>query len=156
MVKKILIVLIAIVVLIQLIRPASNTSSAPDPNALARHYPVPDSVAHVLSIACYDCHSNHSHYPWFDKVSPVSWLVWYHIKGGKRHLNFDEFYAYPVKRQVKRLKDIAETVDENAMPISTYTWAHKDAILTPAQKKLLIDWADSLRKQISDTTHAVL
>ena len=42
------------------------------------------------------------------------------------------------------------------MPISTYTWAHKDALLTAAQKKLLIDWADSLRKAITDTTHAAL
>ena len=156
MVKKILVVLVAIVLLIQLIRPTRNTATAPDPNALSAHYAVPDSVAHLLNIACNDCHSNHSRYPWFDKIAPVSWLVAYHIKGGKKHLNFDEFYAYPVKRQVKRLRDIAETVEENAMPISTYTWAHKDANLTPVQKKMLIDWADSLRKQITDTTNAVL
>ncbi|TDW99212.1 heme-binding domain-containing protein [Dinghuibacter silviterrae] len=156
MLKKILIGILVFVVLIQLIRPAPNVSSAPDPNALKAHYPLPDSVEAVLRVACYDCHSNHSRYPWFDKVAPVSWLVAYHIKGGKRHLNFDEYFAYPVKRKVKRLKDIAETVENGSMPLSTYTWAHKDAVLTEAQKKLIIDWADSLGKQIADTTQAKL
>jgi hypothetical protein len=156
MVKKILLGVIVFAGLIQLIRPSRNISDAPDPNALKAHYPLPDSVEAVLRVACYDCHTNHSRYPWFDKIAPVSWLVAYHIKGGKRHLNFDEFFSYPVKRQVKRLGDIAETVEDGTMPLSTYTWAHKDAILTQAQKKLLMDWAVGLKKQIADTTHAAL
>lgn len=156
MVKKILIAVIVFAALIQLIRPTPNTSSAPNPNALRAHYPVPDSVEQVLRVACYDCHSNHSRYPWFDKVAPVSWLVAYHIRGGKQHLNFDEFFAYPVKKQAKRLRDMAETVEDRTMPLSTYTWAHKDAILTEAQKKILIDWATGLRQQIADTSRAAL
>jgi hypothetical protein len=156
MVKKIIIITVAVLLLIQVIGPGKNVSPAPTPNSLASHNVLPDSVDAILKVACYDCHSNNSRYPWYDRVAPVSWFVAYHIRGGKKHLNFDEFFSYPVKRQVKRAKNIAETVEDGTMPISSYTWMHKDAILTEAQKKILIDWADSLRKQITDTTKATL
>ena len=152
MVKKILLALVAFLLLIQLVRPARNETTAQAPDALKAHYPLPDSVEAILKVACYDCHSNNSRYPWFDKVAPVSWWVAYHIRGGKRHLNFDTFYALPVKRKVKRLQDVAETVEDGSMPLPPYTWAHKDAILTPAQKTILTDWARGLRRQIADTS----
>ena len=156
MVKKILIALAVFVALIQLIRPARNESpvEATPTIALKSHYPIPDSVEHILKAACYDCHSNHSRYPWFDKVAPISWFVAYHIRGGKRHLNFDEFYNMPRKKRIKRLHDIAETVGDATMPLSTYTWAHKDAILTPVEKRTITDWTAILIRQMSveDTT----
>lgn len=156
MLKNILLILVVVLVLIQFIRPKANVSTDPTPAALKAHYPLPDSVESILATACYDCHSNNSRYPWYDKVAPASWLVAYHIKGGKRHLNFDTFDDYPVKRKVKRLKDISETIEKGEMPISTYTAVHKDARLTPAQKKILMDWADGLSRSIADTTKAQL
>jgi hypothetical protein len=156
MLKKILLIVLVLLVLIQFIRPKANVSSDPTPAALKAHYPLPDSVQAILAVACYDCHSNNSRYPWFDKVAPASWLVAYHISGGKRHLNFDTFNDYPVKRKVKRLKDISEVLEDGSMPVSTYTSVHKDARLTDAQKKLLKDWAAGLAKSIADTTKATL
>ena len=156
MIKRVLLVIVLLFLLIQLIRPAKNQSSAPTPLSLKAHYPLPDSVEALLAVACYDCHSNNSRYPWYDCIQPVTWFVNYHISGGKRHLNFDEFEGYPVKRKVKRLKNIVETIQNGSMPLHTYTWVHKDAILTPAQTQILCNWADSLRKQILDTTKAAL
>jgi hypothetical protein len=156
MFKKILLTFLVILVAIQLYRPAKNQSQEPTPAALKNHYPLPDSVEVLLAAACYDCHSNNSRYPWFDQVAPVSWFVAYHIRGGKRHLNFDTYDDYTVKRKVKRLKDIAETLENGTMPLSTYTDVHKDARLSPEQKKMLIDWAESLAKSIADTTKATL
>jgi hypothetical protein len=156
MVKKILIALAVFVALIQLIRPARNESpvEAAPSRALSYHFPIPDSVERILKAACYDCHSNNSRYPWFDKIAPVSWFVAYHIRGGKRHLNFDEFYNMSRKKRLKRLHDIAETVGDGTMPLSTYAWAHKDAILTPGQKTIITGWTDILIRQMSieDTT----
>jgi hypothetical protein len=156
MISKVLLVFVLLFVLIQFIRPAKNESSAPAPLSLKANYPLPDSVASILEVACNDCHTNNSRYPWYDRIQPVTWFVTYHISGGKRHLNFDGFAGYPVKRQVKRLKDIVKTVQDGTMPLHSYTWMHKDAILTPAQKQCLCNWADGLRKQIIDTTKAAL
>jgi hypothetical protein len=32
--------------------------------------------------------------------------------------------------------------------MESYTWTHKEALLTNKQSKLLVDWANSTRKQI--------
>jgi hypothetical protein len=154
--KKAILTIVGVLILIQLIRPGANKNEAPSPQALTAHYMVPDSVLTALKVACYNCHSNNTAYPWYDQVAPVSWFVAYHVSRGKKHLNFDEFEAYPVKRKLKRLKDISESVEEGTMPISSYTWMHSEAMLTASQKKLIIAWADSLHHQIADTTKAAL
>ena len=41
----------------------------------------------------------------------------------------------------KKLEDIIKAVKEDYMPLNSYLWIHKDAILTPAQKGQVIDWA---------------
>lgn len=154
--KKAILIVIGILLFIQLVRPGKNKSDAPTPQALTAHYTVPDSVLTALKVACYSCHSNNTTYPWYDQIAPVSWFVAYHVSRGKKHLNFDEFEAYPVKRKLKRMKDISESVEEGTMPISSYTWMHSEAILTPAQKKAIIAWSDSLYHQIQDTTKTAL
>ena len=39
-------------------------------------------------------------------------------------------------------------VKDNEMPMSSYTWIHKDAILTTAEQNGLINWADSIRNEM--------
>jgi len=154
--KKAITIIAGLFILIQFIRPAKNDSSAPTPLSLKACYGLPDSVEQVLKVSCYDCHSNHSDYPWYDRVQPVMWFVTYHIHGGKSHLNFDEFAAYPVKKKEERLKGIVKTLQLNAMPLNSYTWIHRNARLSAAQKQMVSDWAASLGKQIADTTKAAL
>ena len=54
-------------------------------------YPVPDSVLHILKVACYDCHSNNTNYPWYSSLQPFALFINKHITEGKKELNFDEF-----------------------------------------------------------------
>jgi len=42
-------------------------------------------------------------------------------------------------------------IKEDGMPLDSYTWIHKDAILTPAQKQLLITWAEGIQRQLEKT-----
>ena len=37
------------------------------------------------------------------------------------------------------------------MPLDSYTWIHKDALLTPVQKQLLISWAEGIQHQMEKT-----
>ena len=63
----------------------------------------------------------------------------------KRHLNFDEYTNRSLRFQYHKMEEIAEQVKEGEMPLDSYTWMHKDAKLTEAEKKELIDWADGIR-----------
>ncbi len=147
--KKVFIGLIIVFVIIQFIHPAKNINTtvlAEDMNVI---YPIPDSVHKILERACFDCHSNNTRYPWYSKIQPVDWWMNDHIEEGKKELNFSEFGKRPLPKQAKKLKKLAKEVDEAGMPLDSYTWIHKDANLTDAEKKIIIDWAKNLSEKIS-------
>lgn len=151
-IKKIFIVLAIGFVIIQFIRPARNNNTtvlADDMNVI---YPIPDSVNQVLQKACYDCHSNNTRYPWYDNIQPVAWWLNDHITEGKKELNFSEFGKRTLPKRAKKLKKLAKEVQEGGMPLDSYTWIHKDAVLTDREKNMLIDWATNLSAKITADT----
>jgi len=150
--KKILLIVLAILVIIQFIRPARNESSTMSANDITKHFTVPDDVNAILKKACNDCHSNNTIYPWYMNIQPVGWWMADHVKDGKKELNFSEFGSYTPKRQHHKLKEVVDEVKEGEMPLDSYTWmgTHKEAILTTAEKTLLINWAEILRKEIGE------
>jgi hypothetical protein len=148
MIKKILLGVIAFFLVAQLVRPARNSGAIDGPAFIGRKYPVPADVQTVLAKACYDCHSNQTRYPWYTHVQPIGWWLAWHVAEGREHLNFSEFGNYAAKRQAKKLKEITEELAENEMPLASYTWVHRDAVLTEAEKKLLTDWVRSIHVQL--------
>lgn len=148
-IKKILLVLLAILVVIQFIRPNKNISSGPYVNSIDKHYTVPGDVQTVLKRSCYDCHSNNTYYPWYNNIQPVGWLLAHDVNEGKEDLNFDEFNSYSLSKKQHKLKDLTEEVKEGEMPMSIYTVIHRDAVLSAAEKERLISWADSLKSRLN-------
>jgi hypothetical protein len=149
--KRILLILLAILVIIQFIRPERNLHPGKQPASMADLYPVPADVHGILTKACNDCHSNNTRYPWYSNIQPVTWWLQDHINEGKRALNFDEFRNYTRRRQAKKMDEVAELVEKGAMPLDSYTWIHKDAKLTDTEKKTLVDWANGVQKLAADT-----
>jgi hypothetical protein len=146
--KRILLVLLIIFVLIQFIRPEKNKSEGISRNDISTFYPVPDSIQTILKVACNDCHSNNTLYPWYAEIQPVTWWLNNHIVDGKKDLNFSEFTKYRIRKQYIKFEQIIELVKENAMPLASYTWIHKDAILSNRQKQAIINWSESIRDSI--------
>ena len=102
----------------------------------------------VLKKSCYDCHSYNTKYPWYNNIQPVAWWLQTHVNEGKHDLNFNEFATYAPKKQYHKLKDIIDSQNDGWMPLDSYLWIHKDAILTKDQRDELIKWADSLSREI--------
>jgi len=141
MIKKILLVLLAALVIIQFIHPARNRSEGPQPNYIGNVHAIPANVKAVLEKACNDCHSNNTRYPWYSRIQPVDWWLTDHVNEGKGHLNFDEYTHKSLRYQYHKLEEVVEQVETNEMPLESYTWIHKDAKLSAEEKNLLIDWA---------------
>lgn len=146
--KKLLIGFIIVFIAAQVFQPSKNEGSASSPKDVTRTVTVPEEIFTILKISCYDCHSNHTSYLWYDRISPVSWWVANHIKEGKIELNFTEFGNYSAKKQLKKLKEIRETVKQDEMPLSSYLLMHRDAKLTDTQKSMLIDWTKKVEPEI--------
>lgn len=143
-----LLLLAAVVLLaMQFFHPKPNNSKD-ETNAISKKFPVPDEVRAVLKTACYDCHSNHTVYPWYASIQPVAWWLNHHVEEGKHEINFSTFASYSPRRQFKKFDEIIEQVNEGKMPLSSYTITHRDAILSETQKKSVIMWAESMKDSL--------
>jgi len=111
-------------------------------------YDVPTEVSVILKTSCYDCHSNNTEYPWYDKVQPVAWFLESHIEEGKSELNFSEWKNYSNRRKKSKLKSIGSQIRKDKMPLSSYTFIHGDAKLSESKKELIIKWIDKLRDSL--------
>lgn len=148
--KRILLVLLVIFLVMQAFRPAKNSSNDTSGD-ISKSYVLPENVKIILAKACNDCHSNNTRYPWYAEVQPVSWWLSDHVKDGKRHLNFNEFDKYKIARQYEKLEECIKEVKEGGMPLPSYTWIHKEAILTNEEKEILYNWCEVLRDSIKAT-----
>ena len=151
MVKKILIVLLVILILLQFYRPARNISSQPQPNDISQVYAVPEPVQTILDKACYDCHSNNTRYPWYAEIQPVRWWLDDHVDEGKRELNFNEFKTFSPRRQYIKLEETIDLVKKDEMPLGSYTIIHTDAKLSDTEKESLVNWAQAIRDTMKAT-----
>ena len=146
MLKKILIGLLVVLVLIQFFRPEKNNSNDLT-HDVSTKYKVPEDVSQILRVACNDCHSNKTNYPWYAQIQPVAWWLNDHVTEGKENLNFSSFTQLPIAVQNHKFEEVIEVIDENEMPLESYTYLglHPEAKLTEDQKTALKTWA---RKQM--------
>jgi len=105
----------------------------------------PENISTLLQESCYDCHSNNTDYPWYNKIQPTAWFLENHIADGKEELNFNEWDAYSNRRKNSKLKSIISQVEDDEMPLSSYTLIHKDAKLSKSEKTLVIDYMKKLK-----------
>ncbi len=146
--RKILLVILVAFIAIQFIQPARNQSGQVLSTDIAMAYQIPDTVQAILKLACYDCHSNNTRYPWYTYVQPVGWLLANHIRDGKEELNFSEFGSYSNRRKQSKLKSIQSQVRDGDMPLYSYTLLHNKARLTDEQKQFIIDWAQKMKDSL--------
>lgn len=137
-------VLLVLFFLIQFIRPKKNTGTVSGNTTMSSIYQVPPAVADIFGVSCYDCHSNHTRYPWYAELQPIGWLLDKHVREGKRELNFSEFAAYSERRKISKLKAIAAQVKDEEMPLGSYKWMHAAAKLTATEKQQIIQWVDTI------------
>ena len=109
---------------------------------------VPESVMKTIRTSCYDCHSNNTSYPWYNNVQPMALYLQHHINEGKDELNFNEWDNYSKRRKKSKLRSIISQIEDNEMPLDSYTLLHKEAILSNDSKTELIDYMNLLNDEL--------
>jgi hypothetical protein len=87
-----------------------------------------------MHVACYDCHSNETVWPWYAYVAPVSWLIARDVNSGRDHLNLSELYDW-TPENLQRMIDL---IDNGDMPPTKYVMLHPDADLNEEEQAQLI------------------
>lgn len=132
---------------IQLIPTTLNQSNLVNKNDFLLVNNTPKKINKLLNKACYDCHSNNTVYPWYNNIQPFTWLINKHIVEGKKELNFSQWNELSQRRKVSKLRSIVKQIEQNKMPLNSYTILHKDSNLTSEDKKLIIDYLNEMKKK---------
>ena len=135
---KIVLIMIAIFVAIQFIRPP-KTNPAVDAKMTLK---APENVMKILKASCYDCHSNETIWPGYSQVAPLSWSIVSHVDEGREALNFSNWQNIDQETKTKRLKRAIKTINNGMMPLSGYLQFHEEAHLNNAQKATLVEWCN--------------
>ncbi len=138
--RFILMSLVAILIIAQSFRiDKTNPESDPTMDFIRMKNP-PNDIAEMLKVACYDCHSNQTKYPWYTNIAPFSWWIQGHIDHGRKHLNFSNWGTYSAKKANHKLEECYELVEETKMPLMSYWIAHPEAKLSTEQRAALVAW----------------
>lgn len=150
-IKKIFLVGIILFLLIQIYQPARNIDKGQAQyDGFANFYNAPKEIQNILQNSCYDCHSNNTNYPAYSYIQPARYLMEKHIKEGKQELNFNEWKNYSARKQRNKLNGIIEQIEDEKMPLDSYTLLHKNTKLSDQQKVEMIDWLNVIQKQQND------
>jgi len=126
--------------------PIDKTNPAADMSLDFIELTNPDAqIAQHIKVACYDCHSHHTKYPWYTDVAPVSWWIKGHIKNGLQHLNFSAWGEYSQEKKNHKLDECIDFVEKNWMPLLTYKIAHPASKLSDQERKELIVFFNNLK-----------
>ncbi len=147
-VKIIAIVLLVVFVGIQFIPSSRNQSDSVPETDFMLVNDVAENIQNKLQVSCYDCHSNNTQYPWYNKVQPVAWFLEDHIKEGKAELNFNEWDSLSTRRKTSKLRSIIKQIENGEMPLDSYTFIHRDAKFSEAEAEEIINWVTQLKNSL--------
>lgn len=143
------ILILVVFIVIQFIPVQINHRGVMD-KSISKTHQVPKKIQSMLKASCYDCHSNHTEYPWYSRIQPISLLLEKHINEGKAELNFDEFGSYSKRRQRNKLKSIIGQIENDEMPLKSYLILHSEAKLSPKDRDAIKIWVNQLINDLNN------
>tara|TARA_R110002096_G_scaffold409122_2_gene608419 strand:+ start:471 stop:923 length:453 start_codon:yes stop_codon:yes gene_type:complete len=146
--RKVGILLFVVFVGIQFIPTTRNESNTILTTDFVETFNPPLNLSSLLKTSCYDCHSNNTNYPWYNKVQPISWFLEGHINEAKEELNFSEFGDYSNRKKKSKLKSIMSQIKNDEMPLSSYIIMHQNARISERDKLDLEKWLTGLRDSL--------
>jgi hypothetical protein len=145
MLKKFIAVVVLIFILMQFI-PLEKTNPKVDEN-IALH--TDKKVMDILKRSCYDCHSDETKWSIYSDIAPLSFEVLRHVDIGRAVLNFSQYKNIDKDKKIKKIKRVIQTVNNGMMPLSSYVLFHDEAVMSKADKEILVDWCQSQLKSLS-------
>jgi len=112
--KQVAAILAGLLILAQFVRPGRE--NPPIDEALTIQARSPAELGAVLNRACRDCHSNATVWSWYTHVAPLSWLMAYGVREGRRAVNFSVWATYTPEQQHALLAASCQDATAKTMP----------------------------------------
>ena len=144
--KKILVLLLVAFIIAQFFGPKKNNGDITSVEPFLTETNPPEDVKLILTSACFDCHSDHTRYPWYNNITPVNYWMAEHVKNGSKHFNVSDWEGASLKKRDHKFEELIEMVEKEEMPLPSYTWTHSDAKLTDDQRTSIVAWGKKVRE----------
>lgn len=150
--KKILVVLLITLIIAQFFRPEKNDGSITSVEHFLTETNPPEDVKLILKSSCFDCHSDFTRYPWYNRVTPINYWLDSHVKDGKKHFNISasEWTTASLKKKDHKFEELIEMVEKEEMPLPSYTWTHSEAKLTDQERTSIVTWGKKVRAMYAE------
>lgn len=137
--------------ILQFIRPNFKEYESPrEPIVLEG---VPPVINNILENSCFNCHSSRPNLAWYDKVTPVNFLVNSHIQKATAVLNFSNWDSLAPGTQKGKLYYSLNKVLAGEMPLPSYTLAHPSSKINEEQLDIIKNYLIGITSRpLLDTT----
>ena len=112
-----------------------------DSAALSMRILAPAPVMSTLRLACFDCHSNETRWPWYSALPIASWLVEGDVREGRGQINFSRWAQYNPFDRADMLDEICNLAASRRMPPWPYRMSHAEARLSETDVSELCAWS---------------
>ncbi len=103
-------------------------------------------VEPIFRRACFDCHSDQTHYPWYAKIPGIKQWIDSDIKEAREHLDMSQSFPFRSKHSIDHdLEEISDEIEEKAMPPKAYAFMHHEAEVSDSDRALILEWIKSAR-----------
>lgn len=131
--------------------PPPNPVTTPASSISAQISVAPDAQA-LLKRSCYDCHSNETKWPIYNRVWPASMIIYSDVSMGRRAMNFSDWPSSGDLDETRRgaglLMASCAAIQSGLMPRKQYLILHPEAKVSPDEAKRYCAWANSAAKQL--------
>lgn len=151
--KRILALIISIIIigLIQFIRP-KNFAEYQKIETTENLAGVPKEINDILQNSCFNCHSSSQQLEWYDKITPINFLVDSHIQDGKKVLNFSNWGSLASNEQKGTLYYGLNKILSEEMPLPSYAFVHPSSKLSIEQIEIIKNYLVSITpRKVTDS-----
>jgi hypothetical protein len=102
---------------------------------------APEPVLRIVDRSCRDCHTWNTQWPWYARISPVSWMIARDVERGRSFLNFSEWSRYTRAQKLAFMAAISSAAKQDRMPPAPYLILHPEARLTDRDRDVIQSWS---------------
>jgi hypothetical protein len=110
---------------------------------------APEAVLRIVEKSCSDCHSWNTAWPWYSRISPLSWIMARDVERGRQFLNFSQWPDYSRAQKLAFAAAMASTANQRRMPPGPYLMMHPEARLSDSDRQTLKTWSRSEFRRLS-------
>lgn len=141
-----------VLALLQLVPGPSATNPRLDEReTLEANLAVPAPVSAMMQRACVNCHSSETHWPWYARMAPVSWMIAKDVNEARKAMNLSRWSSQNGRRPdlaITTLTAACEDLRSGRMPKWNYRMLHPEAQVSKLEVDQFCVWAKGEVRQL--------